>query len=53
VNIGSRVVVLPKTASRFAARAPERAPSISRPLPGRQAVNLQAVNLQMLLTSKS
>jgi lipoprotein-anchoring transpeptidase ErfK/SrfK len=44
VNIGTRVVVLPKTAPRFEARTPERTPSVSRPLPGRQAVNLQVMN---------
>jgi len=46
VNVGTRVVVLPKSAPRFEARVPERAPTGSRPLSGRQAVNLQAVNLQ-------
>jgi lipoprotein-anchoring transpeptidase ErfK/SrfK len=44
VNVGTRVVVLPKAAPRFEARAVERAPAASRPLPRRQAVNLQAMN---------
>uniref|UniRef100_Q07QT2 ErfK/YbiS/YcfS/YnhG family protein n=1 Tax=Rhodopseudomonas palustris (strain BisA53) TaxID=316055 RepID=Q07QT2_RHOP5 len=45
VNIGTRVVVLPKTAPRLEARTPERAPAASRLLPGRQANNLQVMNL--------
>jgi lipoprotein-anchoring transpeptidase ErfK/SrfK len=45
VNVGTRVVVLPKTAPRFEARAPQPTQATSRPLPGRQAKNLQAMNL--------
>jgi lipoprotein-anchoring transpeptidase ErfK/SrfK len=46
VNVGTRVVVLPKTAPRFEARSPERIPAASRSMPGRQALNFQAGNLQ-------